>query len=525
MARFYPARRILPSMLAPFRPVRRTAIAPNRPAVTSELLQPRGPKSALVGARRGGRTGNALRTLLLETVASVALLCLSDQSALAACHETPPGSGTFDCEGQINEGFTSTGQSVTVTAHPNANFNDDVSIAGPGTSTFNNEGTVNADFIAEDNDSFTLNNNGTLQNGFIGSGDGIIIFNHNGVINSGGITITGNGENRLNIFAGRTVNGLADITGASNFVDSQGTFNAGLTMTGTELNSVIIRAGGAVSGTFSLTGPRNFIDNFGTFNSGITLTGDGLNLVVNREAGVMQGVTSDGSARDFFFNNGRINQTVTLGDGDDVFINRNILANVLDMGAGDDVFDMADGTINGNVLLGSGEDQAFIRNGDITNTVQGQDGNDHVVWTGGTIIGLDTGADTDFAHFIGLTPNNLKTGLPVNGGLGADDVLLWTNTVGGDVARYDNWEQFELTDNSELTFDNFATLTLGDSGTGTGTLAIDETSTVFAGNGTHTVASFASGQLVAVHNWGTIDLTNNNTNATDRFVVGRLYRP
>ena len=183
----------------------------------------------------------------------------------------------------------------------------------------------------------------------------------------------------------------------------------------------------------------------------------------------MQGFTSNGLASDFFFNNGRINQAVTLGDGNDVFINRNVVSNTIDMGAGVDVFDMAAGTVNGNVSLGSGNDQAFIRDGNITNTVFGQDGQDHVVWMGGEIIGLDTGADTDFAHFIGLTVINLKTGLPVNGGLGSDDLLLWTNTVAGDVARYDNWEQFELTDGSELTFSNFATLTLGDSGTGTGT--------------------------------------------------------
>lgn len=44
--------------------------------------------------------------------------------------------------------------------------------------------------------------------------------NQNGVINSGGITITGAGQNTLNIFAGKTVNGLANITGARNFVDS-----------------------------------------------------------------------------------------------------------------------------------------------------------------------------------------------------------------------------------------------------------------------------------------------------------------
>ena len=31
---------------------------------------------------------------------------------------------------------------------------------------------------------------------------------------------------------------------------------------------------------------------------------------------------------------------------------------------------------------------------------------------------------------------------------------MWTNTVAGDVARYDNWERFEITDNSELTFED-----------------------------------------------------------------------
>ena len=53
--------------------------------------------------------------------------------------------------------------------------------------------------------------------------------------------------------------------------------------------------------------------------------------------------------------------------------------------------------------------------GTITNTVFGNEGDDHVVWSGGEIIGLDMGADTDLAHFIGLTPINLKVGLPVNG--------------------------------------------------------------------------------------------------------------
>jgi autotransporter family porin len=435
-----------------------------------------------------------LRNVLLQSVASIALVCLGNARAFADCAPANPGpGGTVTCSGTDADGYTApVNTPLTINVQSGASVGGSgINVSGTGDSFVVNDGAISGGpssvvFNGVAGFSKTLNNNGTLQFGIVGSGDGSIFINQNGVLNSGGITITGNGQNTLNIFAGKTVNGLANITGARNFVDNQGMFNAGLTMTSTELNSVIQRAGAAVSGTFSLTGPINFIDNFGTFNSGITLSGNGLNLVVNRQTGVMQGVTSNGSAMDFFFNDGRINQAVTLGDGDDVLINRNTISNVIDMSGGDDVFDMVNGTVNGNVSLGPGEDQAFIQNGTITNTVQAQDGDDFVVWMGGEIIGLDMGADTDFAHFIGLTPTNLKTGLPVNGGLGPDDVLLWTNTVGGDVRRYTNWERFIITDGSELTFDNYATLTLGDSGTGTGALAIDETSTVFAGNGTHT---------------------------------------
>jgi hypothetical protein len=228
MARFYPARRILPSMLAPFRPVRRTAIAPNRPAVMGRLLQPRGQKSALVGAGREVRTGNALRTLLLETVASVALLCLSDARALADCAPANPGpGGTVTCSDTDNDGFTAPlNTPVTIDVLSGASVGGSgINVSGTGDSFVDNDGTISGPSSVVFNGvagfSKTLNNNGMLNAGIVGSGDGIIVINHNGVINSGGITITGNGENRLNIFAGRTVNGLADITGARNFVDSQ----------------------------------------------------------------------------------------------------------------------------------------------------------------------------------------------------------------------------------------------------------------------------------------------------------------
>jgi hypothetical protein len=353
------------------------------------------------------------------------LICVAGGRAFAACEPPNPGSGgTVTCSATDNDGYTAPANTaVTINVESGASVTGTgINVSGTGDSFVNNLGTIGGTSSVVFNGvagfSKTLNNDGTLNAGIVGSGDGIIVINQNGALNSGGITITGNGQNTLNIFAGKSVNGLASIEGARNFVDDQGTFNAGLTMTATELNSVIIRAGGSVSGTFSLTGPRNFVDNFGTFNSAITLNGGGQNLVVNRGTGVMQGITSNGQARDFVYNNGQVNQTVALGNGNDVLVNSGTISNAVDMGNGDDVFDMLAGTINGNVTLGSGDDQGFIRDGSITNTVLGGDGDDHVVWTGGEIIGLDMGADTDFAHFIGLTPTNLKTGLRSMAGRG-----------------------------------------------------------------------------------------------------------
>ena len=75
---------------------------------------------------------------------------------------------------------------------------------------------------------------------------------------------------------------------------------------------------------------------------------------------------------------------------------------------------------------------------------------------------------------------------------GRRDRLTWDNTAGAVVGRYVNWELFELTNGSELTFSS--TLTLGDFRTGNGTLSIDPTSTVFAGNGDHRIVPFTGGR-------------------------------
>jgi autotransporter family porin len=80
-----------------------------------------------------------------------------------------------------------------------------------------------------------------------------------------------------------------------------------------------------------------------------------------------------------------------------------------------------------------------------------------------------------------------------------------------------------LTGGTRLTLDS-NNMVLGDAGTGTGTLSIDGTSALLAGNGANpTIAPFTPGQLVTVTNAGTIDLTNGAPTAANTLTIMGNY--
>ena len=107
--------------------------------------------------------------------------------------------------------------------------------------------------------------------------------------------------------------------------------------------------------------------------------------------------------------------------------------------------------------------------------------------------------------------------MPLFDGGGGIDQLNFHNVK---TRPFQNWEAISLANSTELTFDG--DLVLGDSGTGTGTLTVDDTSTVYAGSGGHAVRPFNSGALVEMVNAGRIDLTG--TGAGDVFTVRGNYR-
>jgi len=458
-------------------------------------------------APRGGT--RYLRPALLCTVASLPLAWLSATPALADCG--PPAS-SVQCDGFDADGFSSAGQSVGLTVNAGGTVEVGISINGPGSSSVTNNGTIDGSISADGNADFTIVQNGAL--------------------NGGAITVTnGTGTNSLTVTAGHSVNAV-EMHGAVNIVVMDGSTNSVVTLEATGINT--ITNGGQISGAVAMTGTINTIVNNGHLTSALTMSGSVRDVVRNNAGATIDGTLAGDGGKDVIYNAGTINGGVVLGDGDDELTNEGPgTIQGVDMGAGDDVIRVTGGTINGEVVAGVGNDMVYVSGGLLSTGLSmdtgggsGSDGDDYLEWSGGNItshVRMEGGDDQ--AVFIGLRQdtgeNNLGNYMEINGGDG-DDWLEWKNTRAGDVARFTNWEHFDLLDGSILTFSNYSTLTLGDAGTGTGELTIDSTSKVLAGGGTHTVSPFDTSQLVSVQNAGTIDLTN-DTGSQDRFVVLGAY--
>ena len=406
----------------------------------------------------------------------------------------------------------------SVIVNISGNFNGGVSITEIPDIFITNTGSMNGNIVSTESGNFTF-----VQDGSFGSA--------NIEVNDS------TGTNSLIINQGHSIH-QATMSGADNVVDNSGTVNNSLTLEATTQNSIINRANAELN-TVNLTGPRNVIDNSGRFNNGVTFTGNGVNRIENRPGGTINSITSTGAAADYVYNEGIINGIVSLGAGNDTYTNVGTTdydASVfggIDMGAGNDTFYMNDGLITSPVNMGEGNDWAAIIGGTLSSDFRAGSGNDTLHWAGGIVTdevtitaGVYMEDGDDHAIFYNLDQSNLSTGMQIEGGTGID-TMTWRNTTGDDVYRFDNWEFIELTNGSEMIFSNYSTLVMGDAGgadpTGTGTLSIDGTSKVSAGNGTHTVAPAVSGELVSVYNAGIIDLTNGPQTTTDRFVVVGNY--
>jgi outer membrane autotransporter protein len=324
-----------------------------------------------------------------------------------------------------------------------------------------------------------------------------------------------------------------------------------------------------VTNNGTLTGSGSTAVNFGAGNDSFEMTGGTVNgtILQNNGAdrfriteGTVTGSVSQGNGTDDFFMSGgkiaalqqgdsRDTFTMTGGtivgafeDGDVAQMSGGTIGRV-DMKLDNNIFDMSGGTILGNLVTGFGTDTIILSDGSIGGNISVSGGNDSVTITGGTVGGeirMSTGNDTlvwenagtlkgavlmgegnDTATLRSLSAATMASTPTFDGGAGSD-TLNATNTDLVHPARAIGWEAVNLIGGSTLTTDS--PLVLGDSGTLTGSLSIDDSSRVLSGGlGSSTIRASGADSLVTVHNAGTIDLTNGSDRTDDSLTLVGNY--
>ncbi|MDR9875280.1 autotransporter outer membrane beta-barrel domain-containing protein [Pseudomonas allii] len=257
------------------------------------------------------------------------------------------------------------------------------------------------------------------------------------------------------------------------------------------------------------------------------------------QSGGTVAAVAQGDGRDIFrMSGGTI--TGAFEDGDDAVMTGGTIGRV-DMKLDNNLFDMSGGSIIGNLVTGlgndtilisgtafvggnisvsAGDDQVTVSGGEVNGQILLSFGNDHFIWTGGNLHSFVLmGAGDDSALLQNLTSAQLAAAQLVDGGLGTDKLTL-DNTKAGDPGLLPNWEAIQLDNGSELTLRG-TSLKLGDSSSGTGTLTLDGTSTLWVGTGG--IESFTAGQLVTVSNSGVIDMTTGSSSASDSLTIKGNY--
>ncbi|MCC5779478.1 autotransporter outer membrane beta-barrel domain-containing protein [Nitratireductor sp. B36] len=257
--------------------------------------------------------------------------------------------------------------------------------------------------------------------------------------------------------------------------------------------------------------------------------------------GQIDSLNQGGHFDTFFMSGGHI--VNYFDDGDEAVMTGGRIGRV-DMKLANNIFDMSGGTIDGNLVAGFGHDTIILSGGSIGGNISVSGGTDRVTITGGSVGGdvrlsvgsdtllwdgggsiggnVDMGGDDDTATLRNLNETNLAGMSGFFGGLGTDDLTL-EGVVTGSPDRFQTLETINVNAASALTFAGGETLTLGDSGTGTGTVNIDATSTLFGGSANGGINAFGAGQRAIVRNAGTIDLTNGGNSASDTFTITGDY--
>lgn len=248
---------------------------------------------------------------------------------------------------------------------------------------------------------------------------------------------------------------------------------------------------------------------------------------------------AQGDGRDKFFMSGG---TIT-GAAEDLDVAKMTGGTIgrVDMKLDKNIFDMSGGTIinnlvtgfdedtilisgtayiGGNVSTSGGSDTITVTGGTINGQILASTGVDHFSWIGGGQINgfILLGPDNDIALIQNLTVPLLAPTPLIDGGTG-NDTLTFDNTQAAMPGRYTNWEQVLLKNNSTLKLGG--TFVLGDTGTQTGAMTIDDSSALLVDTGV--LSAYTAGQRMTLNNGGIIDMTTGSSIATDTLTVNGNY--
>jgi type V secretory pathway adhesin AidA len=417
------------------------------------------------------------------------------------------------------------GQTVTcTTAAPNPQAIPIASVSGSAGITVNVQ--ANAQLVVPSGAAIALDgggghridNRGTIT----GTAGAAILSNtattviNRGVISGGtsGI-IFGLGADRLEMLGGTISGGVLQGAGDDTLVLSGGEIDR--IDQGADQDTLDV-SGGTTSGTVQQgSGIDMFLMTGGSI--GALLQGDGLDRFRMTDGRIV-GAFDDGDFAEM--TGGRIGRVNMKLEDNTFLMSGGTIDGNLVTGFGNDTVVLSDGYIGGNISVSGGNDTVTITGGTVRGEIRLSFGNDSIDWSGGGVVhGLvDVGEGDDSAHLANLNASQLGALPGFDGGLGTD-MLRMDNVKTSGVARFANWEAMALASDSQLTFDG--DLRLGDSVSGTGTLDVDATSTLFGGGVNAGIAAFNPGVPVEVANAGRIDLTNNGGAAGDAFTINGNY--
>ncbi|MDH1175257.1 autotransporter outer membrane beta-barrel domain-containing protein, partial [Stenotrophomonas maltophilia] len=473
-----------------------------------------------------------LAVSVLQALAVPSLLLTTASVAWAGCNSPAPTAGqTVTCDTNApnpqTTPVTANGAAgITVNVAAGAQLQQSgggsaIALVGAGGHLLSNQGAISSvggvtvqlggGSRVDNTGSISTGNNTALQ--FVGAGDSVLV-NRGTISGRTGVQFDA-GNDRLEMQSGSISGGVLQGDGNDVLLLSDGTIDSVDQGGGDDQMTV---TGGAVTGVVAQgSGRDDFIMSGGTI--GALQQGDNIDTF-RMSGGRIIGAFEDGDQAWMTAGRiGRVNMKLdkNLWDQSGGIVDGNVVTGF----DTDTIIISGTAYIGGNISVSGGNDSVTITDGTVRGQVLLSTGNDTFNWNGGGIVygAIDMGPDNDVANLSNLNQGNLGAVPLFDGGSGIDQLNL-SNVKTAGVGRFQNWEAISLANSTELTFDG--DLVLGDSGTGTGTLTVDDTSTVYAGSGSHAVRPFNSGALVEMVNAGRIDLTG--TGAGDVFTVRGNYR-